>query len=119
MFDIGWGELLVIGVVALVVIGPKDLPYALRTLGQWAAKARALAREFQNHVDDLIRESEVSDMKREFNDMARPPDGLEDELMAGRTATPASPSSPETKPKPKTEEPSVPTDAPLASPPAP
>ena len=117
MFDIGWGELLVIAVVALVVIGPKDLPYALRTLGQWASKARALAREFQNHVDDLIRESEVSDMKREFNDMTRPPDGLEDELMAGRSAKPGA--SPTAGAVPKPEDPPVPTDAPLASPPAP
>lgn len=117
MFDIGWGELVVIAVVALVVIGPKDLPYALRTLGQWASKARAMAREFQNHVDDLIRESEVNDMKREFNDMTRPPDGIEDELMAGRPAKPNTAAS--TTTKPKTEEPPVSTDLPLASPPAP
>lgn len=110
MFDIGWGELLVIACVALVVIGPKDLPFALRTAGRWAAKARAMAREFQDHVEDLMRETQVDDMKREFNDMTRPPDGLEDELMAGRTAKPKA--APPVEPPP-------PTDAPLPSPPAP
>jgi sec-independent protein translocase protein TatB len=91
MFDLGWGELLVIAVVALVVIGPKDLPYAFRTLGQWMGRARALAREFQGHLDDLMRETQVDDMKREFNEMTRPPDfsDLEDDIMAGRDPTKA------------------------------
>ena len=90
MFDIGWDELLVIGIVALVVIGPKDLPYVFRTVGQWMAKARTLAREFQTHVDDLMRESEVDDMKREFSEMTRPPEleGLEEDLMTGRAPKP-------------------------------
>ena len=93
MFDIGWSELLVIAIVALVVIGPKELPHAFRTAGQWMAKARAMAREFQTHVDDLMRESQVDDLKRELTDMTRAPelDGLESELMTGhvRDATPA------------------------------
>jgi sec-independent protein translocase protein TatB len=85
MFDIGWSELLVIGIVALVVIGPKDLPQAFRVAGQWVAKARNLAREFQSHVDDMVRESDMSDMKREFSDMTRVPeiDEIEADLMRG------------------------------------
>ena len=89
MFDLGWGELLVIGIIALVVIGPKELPQAFRTLGRWMTRARALAREFQGHIDELMRESQVDEMKREFQSMARAPEGLEDDLMAGRL--PASP----------------------------
>ena len=65
MFDIGWTEILVIGVVALLVIGPKDLPIVLKTVGAWVRKARAMAREFQAGVDDLIRESELDQLKKE------------------------------------------------------
>jgi sec-independent protein translocase protein TatB len=108
MFDLGWGELLLIGVVALVVIGPKELPGAFRTLGQWMGKARALAREFQGHLDELMRESQVDDMKREFNEMTRPPDfsDLEDDLMAGRP--PAEKKAEVENPKPAAPEPAVP-----------
>lgn len=85
MFDIGWSELLVIAIVALVVIGPKDLPQAFRVAGQWMAKARNLAREFQSHVDDMVRESDLNEMKREFSDMTRVPeiDEMEADLMRG------------------------------------
>ncbi len=96
MFDIGWDELLIIGIVALLVIGPKDLPYAFRMVGQWMGKARALAREFQTHIDDLMRESEVDDMKREFSEMTRPPEfeGLEQDLMTGRAPAPKAADAP-------------------------
>lgn len=89
MFDIGWSELFVIAIVALIVIGPKDLPQAFRMVGQWVARARAMAREFQGHFDELMRETQVDEMKREFQEMTRTPaelEGLEDELMAGRPA---------------------------------
>lgn len=65
MFDIGWSELLVIGVVALIVIGPKDLPKALSTLGKWMARARAMAREFQNNVDDMVRQAELDELREQ------------------------------------------------------
>lgn len=70
MFDIGWSELLVIGVVAIIAIGPKDLPLALKTVGQWVAKARALAREFQGSLDEMIRESELDKVKQEMQNAA-------------------------------------------------
>src|SRR5262245_46802901 len=70
MFDIGWGELLLIGIVALIAIGPKELPGALRTLGQWMAKVRRMAAEFQNQFHDAIREAELADLKKEVDEMA-------------------------------------------------
>jgi sec-independent protein translocase protein TatB len=65
MFDFSGSELLIIAIVALVVIGPKDLPKVLRGLGKWAGKARAVAREFQSSIDQMIRESELEDLKKE------------------------------------------------------
>jgi sec-independent protein translocase protein TatB len=70
MFDIGWSELLLIGVVALIVIGPKELPGVLRTLGQWMTKVRRMANEFQNQFQDAIREAELAELKKEVDDMA-------------------------------------------------
>lgn len=70
MFDIGWSELFVIGLVALVVIGPKDLPKVLRTVGQWVGKAKRVSYEFRRHVDDMIRESELDDVRRNLQDAA-------------------------------------------------
>ena len=67
MFDLSWSEILVIGTAAIIFIGPKELPGALRTAGQWMAKARSLAREFQNSVDDMIRESELEKIKSEVD----------------------------------------------------
>ena len=69
MFDIGWSELAVIAVVALVVIGPKDLPRVLRTVGQWVAKARAVARDFQNSVDEMAREADLQDVKKQIDEL--------------------------------------------------
>ena len=66
LFDIGWPELLLIGVVALVVIGPKDLPRALRVAGYWVRKARTLSREFQNSVEQMVREAELDEMRRDL-----------------------------------------------------
>lgn len=70
MFDFAWSEILVIGVVALVVIGPKDLPKVLRAAGKWAGKARAVAREFQGSIEQMIRESELDEMRKEVEKVA-------------------------------------------------
>ena len=70
MFDVGWGELLVIGIVALVVIGPKELPALLRTFGQGMAKVRRMASEFQGQFQEAMREAELADLKKEAEKLA-------------------------------------------------
>jgi len=70
MFDFSWSELLLIGVVALVFIGPKELPGVLRTAGQWMAKVRRMANEFQSQFHDAIREAELADLKKEVDEMS-------------------------------------------------
>ncbi|NWH08835.1 MAG: twin-arginine translocase subunit TatB [Alphaproteobacteria bacterium] len=67
MFDIGWSELLVIGVVALVVVGPRDLPKMMRGAAQWVRALRRMAGDLQHHVDDLMRESELDELRREVH----------------------------------------------------
>jgi sec-independent protein translocase protein TatB len=69
MFDIGWGELLVIGMVALVAIGPKELPGVLRTVGQWTGKLRRMAAEFQNQFHEAMREAELADLKKQVDEV--------------------------------------------------
>ena len=69
MFEIGWGELLIIGVVALIAIGPKELPGALRTLGHWVTKIRRMASEFQSQFHAAMREAELADLKKQVDDM--------------------------------------------------
>ncbi len=70
MFDISWTEFLLIGVVALIVIGPKELPAVMRTLGQWTRKVRGMAADFQNQFQEAIREAEMADLKKQVDDMA-------------------------------------------------
>jgi sec-independent protein translocase protein TatB len=67
MFDFAWSELALIAVVALVVIGPKDLPRVMRIVGQWTRRARAIAREFQGSLDQMVREAELDDVKRHID----------------------------------------------------
>lgn len=64
MFDIGWSEMAVIALLTLIVIGPRELPRVLRTVGQWVRKAQSLAREFQRGLDDMAREADLEDAKK-------------------------------------------------------
>ncbi|MEO0035509.1 MAG: Sec-independent protein translocase protein TatB [Pseudomonadota bacterium] len=100
MFDIGWDEMALIAAVSLIVIGPKDLPTVLRQVGRWTRKARDVAGEFHRGVDEMLRESELADLKQQVARAADPallrqeidraidPDG---ELTRAMTLTPAPP----------------------------
>jgi sec-independent protein translocase protein TatB len=65
MFDIGWIELMVIAIVAIVVVGPKDLPRAMRFVGQWSGKMKKMAREFQGQFNEALREAELDTVKKD------------------------------------------------------
>ncbi len=70
MFNFGWGELVVIGIVALIAIGPKELPTVLRTLGQWMGKVRRMANEFQGQFNEALREAEFADLKKHADEIS-------------------------------------------------
>src|ERR1700689_2569087 len=82
MFDIFWTEFLLIGVVALIVIGPKELPAVLRTVGQWTRRIRSMAADFQGQFQEAMREAEMADLKKQVDDIAHdvktcdPPKGV-------------------------------------------
>jgi sec-independent protein translocase protein TatB len=81
MFDIGWQELLVLAVLAIIVIGPKDLPRAIKTVTYWIRKARSMARDLQDGLDEVVREAELDDIKREA-EKAITGAGLDDKTLA-------------------------------------
>ncbi|WP_244670733.1 Sec-independent protein translocase protein TatB, partial [Rhodoplanes elegans] len=139
MFDIGWSELLLIGVVALIAIGPKELPGVLRAVGQWTGKMRRMAAEFQGQFQEALREAEMADLKKqvdELNDAARSIatyDPLAETAKSISAPTPITPetSSPETPtpppavtaeplpaalPAPEGVTPAPATEAPVAAP---
>jgi sec-independent protein translocase protein TatB len=70
LFDIAWSELALIGAVALIVIGPKDLPRVMRSLGQWTRRARMMAAEFQRNIDEMMREAEIHEMRKEVESIS-------------------------------------------------
>jgi sec-independent protein translocase protein TatB len=126
MFDMSWGEILVIGAVALIVIGPKDLPKALRTVGQMTAKIRRMAGEFQTQFNEAMREAELEDVRRQvadlnqsvssatstaFNPMQTIRDELKDAIERPAT-TPAEPATPEAGAPAPSSEPAVELPAP-------
>jgi len=95
MFDMSWGEVLVIGAVALIVIGPKDLPKALRTLGNMTSQVKKMASEFQSQFNEAMREAELDDIKKEVSGLNEqvsafnPLGTIHDELKGAIESTPA------------------------------
>ena len=98
MFDIAWSEMIVIGAVALIAIGPKDLPKALRAVGAMTAKARRMASEFQDHFREAMREAELESVKEEVaninRDLTAATSGLESEFNTIGSRMPAPSSAP-------------------------
>lgn len=69
MFDLAWSQIMLIGIVALVAIGPKDLPVAMKAIAGMIKKARGLATEFQSHVDDMMKDTDLAEVRREINEI--------------------------------------------------
>jgi sec-independent protein translocase protein TatB len=109
MFDLGWGELVLIGVVALIAIGPKELPTVMRSVGHWMGKVRRMANEFQGQFQEALREAELSDLKKQADDLktavtdATSFDPLADIDNDGGMAEPAKPEPPQIEAPPETE----------------
>src|ERR1700747_1921426 len=126
MFDISWTEFLLIGIVALIVIGPKELPAVMRSLGQWTRKIRSLAADFQNQFQEAMREAEMADLKKQVDDMASdiksydPLKSVRDDIeTAGKDIEKSITAGNETKlveDKPNPDSPSVPEALPPAAP---
>lgn len=113
MFDIGWDEMLFTAVVAIVVIGPKDLPRALRTAGRWVAKIRRVSGHFRAGIETMIREAELEEMEQKWKEQnaaimaEHPPADYGHSLPAAAPAAEAQapavsePAAEAPKPKPK------------------
>lgn len=92
MFDIGFDEMLLVAIVAIVVIGPKDLPMALRTVGRWVAKVRRVSGHFRAGVENMIREAELEEMEKKWREQnaailaAHPDPGPDAEAQAAAAA---------------------------------
>ena len=97
MFDIGWDEMLLTAIVAIVVIGPKDLPAALRAAGRWIGKVRRVSGHFRAGIENMIREAELEEMEREWRKQneeimkAHPPVPVDTPAIAGPSAAGAEP----------------------------
>ena len=109
MFELDFGKLVVIGIIALIAIGPKELPAVLRTVGQWMTKVRRMAAEFQGQFQEAMREAEMADMKKhmdEINDAAKGLTSSFDPMATGlgetRSAAEDKPLAPPPQPDPVT-----------------
>lgn len=82
MFDLSWSHILLVLVVALVVVGPKDLPKLMRTLGQWMGKARQMADQFRSSFDEMTRQAELDELRKELEALRehRPFESIEKDL---------------------------------------
>ena len=104
MFDIGWDEMLLTVIIAIIVIGPKELPRALRTAGRWIAKVRRVSGHFRTGIETMIREAELEEMEKQWREqnariMAQHPPGSAETALVGTepgtgTATPVEPAAP-------------------------
>jgi sec-independent protein translocase protein TatB len=122
MFDIGWAEFLIIGVVGLVVIGPKDLPEVFRTIGRFTAKLRSMSRDFQRAMETAAKESGVSDVAKDLKTMTSAKNlGLDAVKDAATKFEKWDPLKPKTASTPKPATPVMASPAPetIAAPPAP
>jgi sec-independent protein translocase protein TatB len=128
MFDIAPSELMLVALVAIVFIGPKDLPRAMRFVGQWVGKGRTMARHFRSAMDEMVREAEMAEMekkwKAENERIMREHADLMASVTAPAEALPAPPSAAAEvaeplAPKPAVEEPMLPLEpaAPVRQPP--
>ena len=116
MFDIGWSEILVIIVVAIVVVGPKELPRLMGTFGRYAGKLRRAAAEFQRQFDEAMRDTEMAEVKKAMESVRAETASLNQPVMLPKVDTPASPTTPAPVPPPAavTTPPPVATGQPTA-----
>jgi sec-independent protein translocase protein TatB len=128
MLDLGWSEILIIGAVALVVIGPKELPNALKTFAYWMKQARKMAREFHSGVDDMIRQAVLDDARKAVEDARRnigkqiensvDPTGDVKKALSDNPMRPLTPTVPASPAPSASAVPAATTPAPVPAPPA-
>ena len=135
MFDIGWSEMLLIAIVAIIFIGPKEIPAAMRAVGRMMGKARLITREFRATIDEVMRETELDELRRQVEKAAGPIDA--DQTIGSRPQSPGSearlphrtdaaegesgakPGAPGAKPEPPAGKPEPPDESPERQPPRP
>lgn len=119
MFGVDSGELFIIVLVAVVVIGPKELPRVMRTVGQWVGRARSMANQFRSGVDQMVRDSEIADLEqkwREQNDAIMRANPLTPDSGWGLPPPPAPPPVSLAKPAPPRADAEPPVDGPVVKP---
>ena len=102
MFDIGWSELLVIAVVAIVVVGPKELPRLMRTFGHYVGKLRRMAADFQRQFEEAVRDTEIDEVRKAMQDFHAQASDIKPLMVPKRALpAPAKTAEPASKPEPK------------------